>query len=564
MNKPVIYFALLLSVSAAAQTAGDGYRLPIDGGLSLSANYGELRANHFHAGLDIRVGGAPGMPLYAVADGYVSRILARPDGYGRAVYITHPNGTTSVYAHLHAFSPAIKSYIENIQYALQRAQIDQPADSAALPVKKGALIGTAGNSGASQGAHLHFEIRDTPSDIPVNVFSRGYYTVPADTYPPTIRAVAFFAFSQAADSIPQCVKFYEQPNPSRKAAHPIDVPDTFYVGIDAYDSHNGAPAKLAYNRLCVAVDGDTVFACRMEDIPFDATRRINSAIAYDERQRHHGVFLKTYIEPQNTLPIYRHVQNDGLISLPDSLPHALEIPVTDDAGNSAAARFTVQKKPVAIPAAVPAQMASAARHNRQTTITRHGLQVIIPAGALYRSAWIEADSLPERPAAACSPYWHIHTPETPLHYAMTVKMAAQLPDSLHAKALIAGITSRGVYAVGGRWRHNAVEAATRAFGDFFVTIDTIAPVIKPAFAAHANLRRQAELRIRVTDNLSGIAAYSGYIDGKWALFEYDPKNNLLRYRFDPQRLPRNMLHRLLLTVTDAKQNTATLQTTFYW
>jgi hypothetical protein len=342
------------------------------------------------------------------------------------------------------------------------------------------------------------------------------------------------------------------------------VPETFYIGIDAYDSQNGTTAKLAYNRLSIALDGDTVFVCRMEDIPFDATRYINSAIAYGERQRNDKVFLKTYIEPQNKLPIYHNVKNNGLISLPDTLPHTLKIAVTDDAGNTSVALFTVQKKSLVIPAAVPEWAAVAARHDRQTTIDRHGLQVIIPAGALYRSAWIEADSLPERPANAYSPYWHIHTAETPLHYAMTVKMAANMPDTLHAKALIAGMTDKGVYAVGGRWRHNAVEATTRTFGDFFVTIDTTAPVIKPLFAANTDLRKQEELKIRITDNLSGIAACSGYIDGKWALFEYDPKNNLLRYRFDAQRLQRKMFHQLLLTVTDAKQNTATLQTTFYW
>ncbi|MDR3133977.1 MAG: M23 family metallopeptidase [Prevotellaceae bacterium] len=566
MKKQFLYFIVfLLSVNVSAQETANYFRWPVDGAISLSANYGELRSNHFHAGLDIRVGGVPGMPVYAVADGYVSRMVARPDGYGRAVYITHPNGTTSVYAHLHTFAPALKTYIETIQYARQRYTVDEQVAKNVLPVKKGQLIGAAGNSGSSSGAHLHFEIRRTGTETPCNVFSQGFYPLPADTQAPVIRQVAFFSFRRQGD-VPSTANFYERPNPVRRVKQPVHVPDTFYIGIDAYDAQNGTPAKLAVNRMQVTLDGATVFSCRFEDIPFDAARYINSAIAYGERQRNNRVFLKTYIEPGNKLKIYRNVKDSGLLSLPDTMPHTVEITVFDDAGNHTATAFTVQKKPgnptsLFLP---DTAILSIAHWNAPTSIDREGLSVIIPQGALYRPVRLFIDTIAGKLEGACSPLWRIHTPETPLHYAMTVKITADIPDTLQPKALIAGITDSHIYSCGGQWKNNAVETKTRSFGNFFVTVDTLAPVITPAFAHDANLSKQTQLRIKIADDLSGIGSYSGYIDDEWALFEYDEKNQRLLYTFDAKRIKRGKKHRLLLSVTDNKGNTATLQTAFTW
>jgi hypothetical protein len=566
MKRTVLYtIFLLLSVRLAGQT-NNYYRLPINEPLSLSANYGELRGNHFHGGLDIRVGSVPGMPIYAVANGYVSRIVVRPDGYGKAVYITHPNGTVSVYAHLHNFAPAIKTYIENIQYSRQRFIVDESVKEDVLPVKSGDKIGNAGNSGSSNGAHLHFEIRETPLQIPVNVFSRGYYAIPPDTQPPVIRNVAFFSFRQT-DNIPCITTLHQQKLPRGKISRTVAVPDTFYVGVDAYDTQDGTWAKLAINSLCVWLDKELVFECQIEDIPFGASLYINSAIAYEEKQRAGSNLLQTYVEPGNKLAIYKTAKNKGLITLPDTLRHHLQITVTDDTGNKTTTSFTVQKKPdiSAQSQCRPSPKSLPFYWDRENAITSSGLQITIPQGALYKSIRMEADTLPERPDKAFSPLWRVHTPETPLHRAMSLKINADVPEALQSKALIAGISNKGaVFAIGGRWHNKAVETSTRSFGDFFVTVDTIAPTIKALFAEGANLSKQLQLKIKITDDLSGIASYSAYVDGKWALIEYDSKNNMLIYLFDPKRIAQNERHELLLTVTDHKQNTATLQTHFVW
>jgi hypothetical protein len=265
------------------------------------------------------------------------------------------------------------------------------------------------------------------------------------------------------------------------------------------------------------------------------------------------------------LEIYRDVKNDGLISLPDTLPHTVEIKVADDAGNYTAAAFTVQAKPnTIVNPPLPDVSPDVAHWNRSTSIVKKGLFVTVPKGALYQSTELQIDTIAGTPDGAYSPLWHIHTPETPLHYAMTVKIAADIPDILQSKALIAGTTDNNIYSCGGQWKDNAVETKTRSFGDFFVTVDTLAPVIKPEFVINANLSKRSQLKIKITDDLSGIGSYSGYIDDEWALFEYDEKNEKLLYTFDTKRIKRNKQHNLLLSVTDNKGNTATLQTTFIW
>ncbi len=568
MRKAFIHIVLLLAAySATAQDSMCYYRLPIDGPLSLSANYGELRPNHFHGGIDIRVGGVVGMPVYAVAEGYVSRISVSPTGYGNAVYITHPNGTTSVYGHLHVFSPKIKTYIEKIQYARQRFAVDETLDEGVLPVLQGEQIGKAGNSGSSFGPHLHFELRDTPLQLPFDMFARGCFPIPADNIAPVFRNVSFFSFSQTADSLVCTAMFHTQLNPVQKVKQVVNVPDTFYIGIDVIDRQNGTVAKLAPNRVSVMLDGAIVFDCRLEDIGFDVSLCVNSAIAYEERIRSGNVLLKTYIEPGNKLAIYERAPDHGLITLHDTLSHTLEIKAIDDAGNATTTSFIICKRNY--PAASNPRCDTAAwipaYWNRENFISKNGVDVVIPQDALYQSIPMVIDTLTHRPPQALSPLWRIHTPETPLHRAIVVKIAAAIPDSLRSKALLAIANPKGgYYSAGGRWHDGVVETNVRSFGDFFVALDTVPPTIKPQFKNGENVSKLSQLKIKIGDNLSGVATYTAYIDNEWALFEYDAKNNVLIYNFDARRIKRGRKHELLITVTDNKQNTVSLQTWFVW
>jgi len=556
-------------VQLGAQESLKGYyRSPLsdDMPISFSSNFGELRANRFHAGLDFRVGGVSGAKLYAVADGYVARISVSPEGYGKAIYINHPNGTTSVYGHLHNFSPQIKAYIEDLQYKRQRFSIDENLSPDTFPLKKGDFIGNAGNSGSSFGAHLHFEIRKTSTQKPVNVLAAGIYKV-TDNIAPVIRQVIFYRYDEQENGVPLVEPFLISAIAGLQ--HTANVPERFFIAVEASDRQNGSPGKLGIYRMEVKLNEKIIFAYRNDEFSFDESRYVNSLMAYDRLQTSSQSFLKTYLEPGNKLSsVYEIVEDNGIITLTDDEQHQLTITVWDEAGNQAACQFDIQRHEIAPtpPAYLDEKKTTVMHYDRNNRYEQAGMSITIPAGTLYRSIMFAADTAMYAPAYAYSHLWKIHNNEIPLHSAgATLHIQADVPEEYRDKALMVNVTKTGgVRAVGGSWNNDGVTAKITSFGDYCVAIDTIPPTITPKFKQGANLKNSATLSVKIYDELSGIKNYKAFIDGKWALMDYDAKNNVLVYTFDPKRIKRNTTHTLLLTVTDNRMNTASLKTTFIW
>ena len=572
------YFFFLIMLYCAcpalrAQDAAASYRSPLDSGMtmSLSGNFGEPRENHFHSGVDFRVGGQPGAKLYAIADGYVSRISVSPGGYGKAIYIKHPNGVTSVYAHLHAFPAKIKRHIERIQYKKQRFAVNEYLDSALFPVKQGQVIGVAGNSGYSFGAHLHFELRETDSDKTLNMIKQGVYSMP-DNIPPKFHNIVFYEYRKSS-GIPEISPYFTCINGNITKENPVAVPDTFFVAIDVDDRQNGPSGVLGVNRLIVKLDEEVIFAYRMDGFLFDDTRYINSLMAYDWWTTQKRPLIKTYLEPGNKLLyIYDKVVGNGLVTLSDSLAHTMEIIAYDDVGNASRLAFNVQKKMHNISGETATNEEDKSFgvkkvpmfHDSLNVFHERGLKVTVPAGSLYRPIWFTADTLP-RPDSVYSACWRIHTAETPLHRAAQIHLPAVVPEHLQSKAVVASYNSKGkITSSGGTWDGDGVTASISSFGDYFVTLDTVPPLVEPQFARHANLKKHEKLSVKITDNLSGISSYRATIDGEWALMEYDAKDDVLEYFFNPARLKRNQTHTLVVTVTDRRLNLSTFETTFIW
>ncbi len=573
MRRLIPYLFLLLAalnLQAQDSTAlARYYRSPLaaDMPLLLASNFGELRPNHFHAGLDFRVGGAPGAKLFAVADGYVSRISVAAEGYGKAVYINHPNGTTSVYGHLHAFSPEIKKYIENIQYQRQRFAVDESLEPGAIRVKKGEQIGIAGNSGSSFGAHLHFELRSSATQGPMNTLTAGVHKV-NDNIAPVIREIIFYHYEEE-QGIPVISPFLSSKtsNPQRR----VDVPERFFIAIDATDRQNGTNGRFDINRMEVKLDDKLCFAYRIDDFLYEESRYINSLIAYDYLQVNSHPMIKTYVEPGNKIStVYKQLVSNGIMTLPDDQPHRLEINVFDDAQNRSSCSFILQRRAsVPLPPAYvsASQPATPMYYNKDNKYEQEGMRLEIPAGSLYRSVFLAIDTATYAPACAHSPLWSIHTNEVPLHSsgANLHLCAYDIPEQVQSKALIALVSKTGgIKAVGGNWNANGVTAKISSFGNYCVVVDTTAPSIRPTFKRGAKLSGRNTLTVKISDKLSGISSYTAFIDGQWALFEYDAKNNVLIYTFDPQRIKKNSKHTLKLSVTDKRMNTAGLETTFSW
>ncbi|MDD2584670.1 MAG: M23 family metallopeptidase, partial [Bacteroidales bacterium] len=292
------FIVLLLTFISYSFLRADGfdsalsYRNPLDNSVSLSGSYGELRATHFHSGIDLRVGGVTGAPIYAAADGYISRISVSPTGYGNALYINHLDGKTTLYGHMLDFNPSIAVWVREKQYQKESFRVNLRPSINKFIVKKGDFLGRAGNSGSSGGPHLHFEVRETESQLPLNPLHYSKVKV-VDNISPQFQKVNFYSISNF-ETIPQreLVRSF-----TGNYSQVIEVPDTFYVAVAGVDKQNNTYAKLAVYRYNYYLDNELIFSFTPEGIPFSKGRYINSVVEFPEKQSSKLSLIKSWVEP---------------------------------------------------------------------------------------------------------------------------------------------------------------------------------------------------------------------------------------------------------------------------
>ncbi len=536
--------------------------------LTLSGSVGEFRANHFHSGLDFRVGGVTGAPVYAAADGYISRITVAPGGYGNALYVTHPNGTVSLYGHLDRFAPSVAKYVEEQQYKLESFRVDLVCDSGLFQVKKGQEIAKAGNSGDSAGPHLHFEIRYTDSlqsEFSADLLGHKVFSF-LDNLPPEFRLIQFHEYYTGRYGTPATRLITGLDGQKNRIL--INVPDTFYVAVDAIDRMNGTYSRMGIHKWSVELDGKECYCYENRDLPLDRTRYINSLIQYPERARNHRNLLKTWVEPGNLLRDRIQAPADGLIALPDSLTHKLTVTVTDAAGNSSRREFSVRKmKPLAKPdsenlkdSVIRQEYDQLFFRDKENSFAADGLRINVPAGALYKN--IPFNAVKEAPDQ-----WILYTADEPLQLPMRVQMIIppSIPRSLFDKVvLLRQAYSQSWQSVGGERKDTVLTAFSNAFGRFRISVDTIAPTVAASFNKGADIRGRRAVYFTIKDECSGIDSYRVTIDGKWALFVHDGKRSRITGTLDPHRIEKGKKHNLELIVTDNRKNTITFKTSFIW
>lgn len=569
-----LLLTLLFSLTIYSQPIEVTYHNPLDRAISLSANFAELRPNHFHSGLDFRVGGAAGAKLYAVADGYVSRINVSPWGYGKAIYIDHPNGETSVYAHLDGFSEKLRKYIEGEQYNNQTFAIDKMVDSGAITIKKGEVIGYAGNSGSSFGAHLHFEIRKTHNQAPVNTVTRGIFKVD-DKQAPTIHQLAVFTLdSTFTITTPRLLKncnvIKKGNNYVPEGNEVFEVYNPVYFGIQANDYQPNNRSKFGVYRMTCYIDDVPFYGYQLDEFTFEETRYINSFIAYDELINSNRMYVKTFVEPGNILSVYKGVKNNGLIILNDTLLHKVRIVLYDDNENKTVLTFNIKKKNEPNPNTI--NLLNPEQHrpvqwDSSFVYENENLKVFIPEKSLYSNILFTCTNN-KATKGLYAPIYDIGKPTIPLQKRMTISIKADsVPDRLKPKAIIVRKGKNNKFgSVGGTWDENNtyISSNVNEFGSYSIMVDTIAPKATVKFKKGADLKIQKTLTVTISDNLSGIATYNGYIDGKWALFDYDAKTRSLTYKFDATHIKKGTKHTLKMVVEDACKNSTTLNTEFVW
>jgi hypothetical protein len=543
------------------------YTAPLKIPFFLSGNFAELRPNHFHGGIDIKTQGKTGLPVFAAADGYVSRIAISPSGYGNVMYINHPNGTTTVYGHLDRFAPHIEEYIRKIQYEKEVFAIDQDIEEGILPVKNGEQIAKSGNSGSSGGPHLHFEIRRTKEKILLNPL---LFNMPVkDKTKPVVQALMIYPISEDASvsgkQIPQRFETVLAGNAYQIKANPtIQVFGKIGFGIQSIDLLDGSANKCGIYSLKLTVDNELIYSFAMDDYPQEESRYINSHIDYDRAIRLGQRFYRTWIQPGNKLDIYDTVEKHGIYKATDEQLHQVNYEITDVYGNSTNLSFKIQSKELKTTPVVP--KGEEFKYKRNNHIRNDELEFSVPEGALYDDVDFLYKQKPALPKFY-SPVFQLHNAYTALHFACQLRIkATNLPASLQSKAMLAQIdpASGKIYSATGKFIDGWVEGNIKVLGNYAIAVDQFAPKITSLSISENKLVNGANsLKFKVTDNLSGIETYRGTIDGKWILLEYDLKNNLLSYTFDKARIQYNKKHSIILEVTDYKGNSSTYKANFF-
>ncbi len=576
----LIHFALsvLLTVFAlytsTAQPYQSPYNLypPLKKSLGLSGSFGEIRTNSLHTGIDFRTGGQIGSKVHASDDGYVSRLKVSSVGYGNAIYIAHPNGLTTVYGHLHKYSNEIEQYVKEQQYKERSFEVDINLSPNEIAIKRGEVIGLSGNSGSSGGPHLHYEIRKTINQEPQNpAFSNLNIT---NNLIPVIRGVWLYNLSNTPS--PSTINSREEiivqyKNGTYACVDTIFADGNLGLGIEAYDYVNSQSLRCGIYSIKMFVNDTLNYHFDMDGFRFNESRYANSHIDYALRQQTGRRAHKLFTEPNNKLRIYKTLKNNGVISTRIGGIYNVRVEISDAYQNKTMLTLVVkglQNSNSSSVSPLPMEQASGVLwpYFKDNEFSTSQFTVSMPAEALYNSIYFTyevADSV----GFDYSPIISVHNRFTPVHKNYKLAISSQnIPENLKSKALIATInTKKKIEAVGGTYSNGSVTTRLNFFGDFFVAVDTITPEIKLINTVAENDYSNEELiMFKVKDNLSGISRITGTIDGKWALFEYDKKNDVVYYKFDSERLHKGKRHKLSLEVADAKGNVSSIDYWFYW
>lgn len=558
----------LLTFELSAQYPTDYFRSPLDIPLNLSGNFGELRTNHFHSGIDIKTEQREGLNVYASAEGFVSRIKVSPFGYGYAIYITHPNGYTTLYGHLQKYSARIDAYVKSRQYELESFSIDVTPAQDELPVAKGEVIGLSGNTGGSGGPHLHFEIRETATEKLVNPLLFGFDV--KDKIAPIITAVYLVPLNDSSwvDGYNGLKSFSTRPHSGKcsiSSTNPLTVFGEIGFAIQTSDVLDGNSNRCGVYRIELLVDSIMVFAQTLEKLDFANGRGMNAHTIYEYFKKERSSIHRSYRLANNPLDIYDNMLNDGILSFRDGHDHIVKYIVTDVKGNVSTLRFKVssKKQTGGTPkAATPPQ--AWFDFEKENSLDMGEVRISIPAYSLYEDLGFNLKKQ-ARMDGAITPTFIVASPYIPIHnnYSLSIKTTG-LDEKTESKALIVRWDPEKdkVLPEPSTYENGWITAQPQYFGYFGVMIDTVPPAVASIDFA-TSMKGRTKFSFRISDALSDIHEIIPLIDGKWALMEYDPKNSRINYYFDPLYIAHGK-HSFELIVRDERKNETKYRGTFEW
>lgn len=564
----LIVFALVFSFQCFAQQdvkiPKTVFRPPLGIPLYLSGTFGEPRSGHLHSGMDIKTQGVTGKKVYAVDGGYISRIMVSTAGYGKALYVTHPNGLVSVYGHLSKFNWRIQKFVKKIQYQRESYQVNIFLKKNKIPVKKGEVIAFSGDTGGSDGPHLHFELREAKTEHPVNPLLFKGINV-KDHIPPKIYRLAIYPSGKNScingrqDTLIYWVsgkgkKCYIKKNPV------IKVSGSFSFGLQTFDMLDKTHNHDGVYKIELYDNNKQIFGLRMKELSFATTRNVNSLIDYPYYVKKGRRLYRTDIDPNNHLMNYFAVQNHGVYELKDTQVHHFKYVVSDVYGNQSIVPFRVQKsKAVCKPKKKSPWLAHAINIplKKKVTIDSGALKLQFQPHTFYRNVAFPLKVYKHTDYSYSSVFGLQNRFITAQKFFTLTIKPNWVPEKLSKKLYIAFSKERkeNGYQFAGNARNKKGElvARVREMGFYTVMADTLPPVIKPInFSAKTFMKGPRILKVMINDEQTGVDKYVPEINGHWVLMAYNPKTKTLVYQ--PDQYLKKGKNEFQLTVYDRVGN----------
>jgi hypothetical protein len=560
--KNIILILLFASFTSSAQNKypTNYFRSPLDISLHLSGTFGELRNNHFHAGVDIKTKRRTGFPVYATADGYVSRIKVAIWGYGKVIYISHPNGYTSVYAHLSKFGDGIQEYVKNIQYQKESYETGNiyPAENE-ITVKKGQVIAFTGRTGGFVAPHLHYEIRDTKTEHIINPLLFGLKI--KDSIAPRINKLIAYPIGEGSRinrSVKKQSLAIKKDSLNNYRTNRISASGSIGFGINVYDLLGKELNKNGVYSIEMKVNGKRHYYHDVETFSFAESKYINLLIDYPYFATYKNRIQKTFREKETKLSIYEDLVKDGFVDVKEGFSYKVEIIAKDFKGNTSSVKIPI----IGIKSeAVLTQKKDTTNYkilkNKFQKFTEGGVTVAFPKNTFYKDIFIDF-SVNGKLAT-------VHKPTIPLNKSFTITFDSTMYKKSEAeKIYIANINNKKYPSYQNtRKKSDKVFTTSKTLGKYTLLIDNQIPKIyNPNFKNNGWVSQLNFLTIKISDIQSGIKSYKAFIDDEWILMEYDVKKKKLSYNFNDKKLVGSK-HIFKLVVSDNVGNTNTYNATFY-
>lgn len=559
MRFSLIFLLFCNFLHSQTQYPKDYFRSPLDIPMQLSGNFGELRPNHFHAGFDLKTNQKEGLNVYAVADGYVSRIKISTFGNGKCIYITHPNGYTTVYGHLQTAVGSIQEYIQKTHYKEKSFEIEMYLKPDELPVTKGQLIALSGNTGSSEGPHLHFEFRDTKTEFVINPMFFGFDQYINDNKKPTISSLFVYPMDNTTvnqSNQPLLLNLSLQKDGTYLAGK-VKANGKIGFGINTVDFDDVSNNRNGVFNVTGFLNGDPKYSYQFNTYSFDEMRFINAFIDYSRYKKTGQRVQKLFMKTPYVLSIIKTDSLHGIIPVDLNLSSTYRIEVSDYYGNLNSVTVPIEyDSETPIIKEEPVTSKYLIRYDKDSNFEKDNMSVFFPAGTFYEDFNLNFDVKNNR--------IYIHEDTVPVHSNFTITIKdSTYSETLRDKLFIGRISGNSKSYNTTTRKNDVFMTKSKTLGQFGLVLDTIAPTIKIIKSIQDKwISDLKTIQFTISDNLSGIKSYNGYLNGNWILFEYDNKTRKITHKFEDGIVAEGA-NDLKIEVVDNVGNSAIFETHFF-